>query len=87
MRDSPTSIKEFCILLELQAIRKAQLYDGVESDTSVDRRLALATEELGEVASAVTRSRLLLAKAECLDLAHCGMLLWFAIKKVLEEGE
>lgn len=86
MRDSLESIEEFCIALKAHAICKAKLYDGVERDLSIDRRLVLAVEELGEIASAVTRERMQLAKYECMDLAHCAMLIAFSIDRA-PDGE
>ena len=73
-------IPTFLYKLQVHANRKALLYDGVEatdrvSENNVDFYLRLATEELGEIASAITRERYNLAEEECLDLAHCAMLI------------
>lgn len=78
--------QEFCESLLATAKRKFELYDGIQSagrgtgGMSIDFALKFAIEELGEIASALNRNRLNLAQEECIDLAHCAMLIAFAIK-------
>lgn len=62
--------------------RKALLYDGINNNMSVDAALRYATEELGEVATAITRDRYNSAKDECIDLAHCAILIYLALKRM-----
>lgn len=81
MRETNESIDQFLELLRTQAERKADLYDGTNTAITVDECLRYTTEELGEVASAVTRDRTKLAQYECLDLAHCAMLIWLALRR------
>ena len=86
-----TKLDRFVKRLKAQAHEKAQLYDGEggliqrvgHESTLEDYSLRLATEELGEIASALTRNRRNLAKEECIDLAHCAFLLW----AVLDGGQ
>ena len=59
--------------------RKEKLYDGMNSKMTVDQALRCATEELGEVASAISRERFPSALDECIDLAHAIFLIWQAI--------
>ena len=81
----------FLSLLKAQLKAKTRLHDGENGIGSRSRRngdesslrdymLRLATEELGEVASAITRERYDLARAECIDLAHCALLMWIALE-------
>lgn len=78
--------EKFCNSLLRTAKRKFELYDGIQSagrganEISTDYALRFATEELGEIASALNRNRLSLAQEECIDLAHCAMLIAFAIE-------
>ena len=74
-------IDEFFEKLKNQAIKKTQLYDGVDNVVDPRHAIALAVEELGEISSAITRDRLDLAKCECIDLAHCAFLISQAIVK------
>ena len=73
-------LKEFFAKIEHHAKRKAKLYDGFNHSTGFDKDkfklIAGLSEELGEIASAVTRERPEAAKAECIDLAHCVFLLY-----------
>jgi hypothetical protein len=74
----------FARLIVAQAMRKAELYDGIQmagrgGKGSVLFFLGCATEEIGEVASAIMRKRLALAFSECIDLAHTAMLVAYAI--------
>lgn len=88
MRDTPKHIKRFVQALKAHAKRKSELYDGVKYGRSVNDAIILAMEELGEIASAHVRKRLSLARQECIDLAHCAMLIAFAIDRVIEvEGD
>jgi NTP pyrophosphatase (non-canonical NTP hydrolase) len=75
------TIYAFCILLANHGLKKRKLYDGADKPMGVDQALRYTTEELGEVASAITRERWELAKQECLDVAHAAMLLAFAIER------
>lgn len=74
----------FCEKLSTHARRKAALYDGVETanrkDMDVSFFLLCATEELGEIASALIRERHSLALEECVDLAHTALLIAFALQ-------
>ena len=69
-----------------QAQRKRALYDGVKGTRAVGFRdtpdvwLRFLTEEVGEIAAAITRERWQLAMAECLDVAHCAMLLYLVLE-------
>jgi len=78
-------INSFCEQLKQHAQMKATLYDGVDKalddKNSPDVCLRYATEELGEIASALTRKRVETAKAECIDLAHCAMLVYLSLLK------
>ncbi len=77
-----TKIKSFCTQLEKHTKRKANLYDGFNNNMHPDYALRLATEELGEIASAITRDRLGLAEKECIDLAHCAFLILEALSRI-----
>lgn len=81
MRDSEKQIDEFLVILRKHAIRKSMLYDGVKvaAASSPDVCLRYATEELGEIAAALTRERLKLAEYESIDLAHAAMLIWMSL--------
>jgi hypothetical protein len=81
VRDSIEEIDEFVNRLKTQAIRKSQLYDGINNHNSPDECLRYAIEELGEIATAMTRERINSAMDECFDLAHCAMLLWLSLKQ------
>jgi hypothetical protein len=78
-------IDKFVEWLKQQAIRKAELYDGIKVanriDSNVDFFVRYAIEELGEVSAAITRDRFELAKSECIDLAHIAMLIALAIER------
>lgn len=74
--------KDFCTSLYRQAQRKATFYDGSNRDLAVDTSLRYATEELGEVASEISRERWLQAEAECIDLAHTAFLIWKSLRKI-----
>ncbi len=78
-------IVEFTQQLVSQAKHKATLYDGTDNavggrNATPDFFLRFATEELGEVASAITRERWQLAYDECIDVAHAAMLIALVIK-------
>ncbi len=72
-------VNKFVKRLRRHAKRKAKLYDGIDRDMPIDTALRYANEELGEIATAITRDRWNSAKDECIDLAHCAMLISFAI--------
>jgi NTP pyrophosphatase (non-canonical NTP hydrolase) len=74
-------IKDFLKILEILSDRKAKLYDGIDNDMTIDTALRHATEELGEIATAITRDRYHSALDECIDLAHCAFLIYQAISK------
>lgn len=74
-------LEEFLEWIARQAVRKDELYDGVQNARQLDEVMRFTIEELGEVSSAITRERWELAKAECVDLAHCAFLLYRIIKK------
>jgi NTP pyrophosphatase (non-canonical NTP hydrolase) len=75
-------IKDFLKILEIHSNRKAKLYDGINNDMPVDTALRYAIEELGEVATAISRDRYHSALDECVDLAHCAFLIYQAISKI-----
>lgn len=79
MTNELEAAEQFCELLLRQARRKAALYDGTSRQFAPDAALRLATEELGEIASAITRERTEAARAECIDLAHCCIHIWRAL--------
>lgn len=78
--------EKFCNSLLKTAKRKFELYDGIQTagrgstEMDINFFLAFAIEELGEIASALNRTRLNLAQEECTDLAHCAMLIALAIE-------
>lgn len=74
-------LKSFLENLELQAVHKAKLYDGVDRDMPIDTAIRYLIEELGEVSQEITRDRLQSALDECIDLAHCVFLLYMAIMR------
>lgn len=76
-----TTIRDFVEKLVIHAERKAILYDGVGNDMPVDTALRYAIEEIGEVATDISRDRIQGAKDECIDLAHCAMLIYFALER------
>lgn len=71
----------FLELLKIHAERKAKLYDGINTNMPVDTALRYATEELGEVATAISRDRYHSAMDECIDLAHCAFLIYKSISE------
>lgn len=75
-------IRVFNARLYRHAILKAKLFDGIHANMSVEAALRRATEELGEVAAAITRHRYNSVKDECIDLAHCAMLIVFAVNRL-----
>lgn len=75
-------LRVFLEKVEEQGKRKAELYDGINTSSTLDRTLRLLTEEIGEVASAVTRDRFQLAKVECIDVAHCAFLVYLALEGI-----
>lgn len=77
--DEQEAIIEFTKRLTVHANRKSKLYDGSNRKFSPDVALRLATEELGEVATDITRERWHAAIYECIDLAHTAFLLWLAM--------
>jgi NTP pyrophosphatase (non-canonical NTP hydrolase) len=74
-------LKLFLQILKAHAKRKAKLYDGIDRDMPIDTALRYAIEELGEVATAISRDRYHSALDECIDLAHCAFLIYQAIIK------
>jgi len=74
-------IKKFLKRLEIHSERKAKLYDGIDTNMPIDTALRYAAEELGEVATAISRDRFNSAKDECIDLAHCAYLIYLAIER------
>lgn len=81
------AVLNFMAYLTKHIERKKEFYDGANEkvkklDTSYV--LALCTEELGEIASALVRNRLHAARYECIDLAHTALLLFLAIESKLE---
>jgi NTP pyrophosphatase (non-canonical NTP hydrolase) len=67
--------------LKLHAKRKSKLYDGVNTNMPIDTALRYAAEELGEVATAISRDRYHSALDECVDLAHCAFLIYKSISE------
>lgn len=78
-------VDEFLNKLRKHTVRKAQLYDGVNKDMSVDTALRYAIEELGEVATSITRDRHQSILDECIDLAHCAFLIYKSEKNKKEQ--
>lgn len=70
---------KFVDALGRHARAKSILYDGINATLAPYKAISLAAEELGEIASAVIRDRPEAAKAECLDLAHCAMLIYISL--------
>ncbi len=82
MADEHEVYEEFIEMLTPHRKRKIEKnFDGPNIDMSLDQALRLAIEELGEVASAITRDRLVLAKSECIDLAQCAYLIYLSLKR------
>ena len=73
--------RDFVEYFTNHALRKAKLYDGMNSEKTLHELLVFTIEELGEVASAITRERFHLAAYECVDLAHCAMLIAFRLHR------
>ena len=75
-------LKEFLEWLERHAKLKADAYDGMNAQELLtsDISLRYATEELGEVSTAMTRARWNQALGECIDLAHSAFLIYASIK-------
>lgn len=67
------------------AQRKEMLYDGINATHTPDQALRLLVEEIGEVASAITRERWSAALDECIDVAHCALLVAQAIEREKED--
>jgi|WetSurMetagenome_2_1015567.scaffolds.fasta_scaffold612527_2 hypothetical protein len=74
-------LEEFISRLREHAIKKAKLYDGIDTNMPIDTALRYTIEELGEVATAVTRDRFHSAMDECIDLAHCSFLTYKSISE------
>lgn len=75
-------IEEFLSRLAKHTERKAVIYDGVNQNRSADFWLRCAIEELGEVATAITRNRLNSAADECIDVAHVALCLYIKLNEV-----
>ncbi len=75
-------IDSFLQILKIHSDRKAKLYDGIDNNMPIDTALRYAIEELGEVATAISRDRYHSAMDECIDLAHCAFLIYQAISKI-----
>jgi hypothetical protein len=71
----------FLDVLKTHAEIKEKLYDGINTDMPVDTALRYATEELGEIATAISRDRYHSAMDECIDLAHCAFLIYKSISE------
>lgn len=76
---------EFCKKLIGHAKRKAKLYDGINNNMPIDTALRYLIEEVGEVATEISRDRLSAAINETIDVAYCAMLVCFAIQKEIEK--
>jgi len=74
----------FLDVLKTHGERKAKLYDGININMPIDTALRYATEELGEVATAISRDRYHSAMDECIDLAHCAFLIYKSISEQKE---
>lgn len=81
MRDSIEAIDIFLNALRKHAIQKSVMYDSHNADIDIHTAIVYAAEELGEISTACVRNRWLLAFYECLDLAHCAMLIQLAIQR------
>lgn len=72
-------LKLFLTILKKHAKIKEKLYDGIDTNMSIDTALRYAIEEIGEIATAISRNRYNSAADECIDLAHCAFLIYKAI--------
>ena len=66
---------------------KAKLYDGINNDMPIDTALRYLIEEVGEVATEISRERLSTAVNETIDVAHCAMLVCFAIQREMKKRD
>lgn len=69
-------VEDFCEKLKRHAEKKACLYDGADKNADISQLVMYLAEEVGEVSSALTRDRPILARYECLDVAHCAFLIY-----------
>lgn len=74
-------IEVFLLEFRRHIYRKENLYDGINSKRTSDECIRFAIEELGEIASALTRDRHSLARNECFDLAHTTLMIYLSIAK------
>lgn len=72
-------------------LHKKTLYDGfdqiahpVYEKDNIKKFMFSVVEEVGEVSSAITRDRMLLARDECIDIIHSAILLYLAIDQKLD---
>ncbi len=78
-------IKQFIKLLKKHCKRKAKLYDGIDRDMPPDVALRYAIEELGEVSTDISRLRFMDARYECIDVAHCAVLIFLSVYDLEDE--
>lgn len=79
-------LESFLYRLWRHAEQKEKLYDGIDVDMPIDVALRYTIEELGEIATEISRNRYSSAMDECFDLAHCSFLIFKAIyTKKLED--
>lgn len=71
----------FIEALERQVQRKSWMRDGIETSGEPLRILADIAEELGEVATDLSRERYYGAIAECVDVAHAALRLAIALDR------
>lgn len=82
---------KFIKLVKHDIKRKANLYDGHNSVTGMDKdifkMMSSVTEEAGEIASAINRERYELAMSECVNLAQVTFVLFKAIEIKLASND
>jgi NTP pyrophosphatase (non-canonical NTP hydrolase) len=78
---------DFLSKLKSHAQRKAKLYDGIDNNMPVDTALRYLIEEVGEIATEISRERLSTAVNETLDVAHCAMLVCFALQEEMKRRD
>lgn len=67
--------------------RKTKLYDGINANMPIDTALRHLVEEVGEVATEISRDRLSTAVNETIDVAHCAILVCMAIQKEMKKRD
>ena len=78
-------VEDFCKKLKSHAEHKAKLYDGADKNAAISQLVMYLAEEVGEVSSALTRDRPILARYECIDVAHSAFLIYSTLMQELQE--